>query len=122
MKNTVSWFEIPVDNFNRAVKFYNEVFEIKLVIEDFGESQMGMWPQENVHNSGTLVKHRKYKPSKDGVRLFLNAGENLNIPLSKVEDAGGKIITQKTLIDEENGCFAWFQDTEGNVIGLHSIK
>jgi hypothetical protein len=53
--------------------------------------------------------------------IYLNGGDDLGIPLSKVEAAGGKIIMPKTSIGN-NGFMAHIADTEGNKIALHSMK
>jgi hypothetical protein len=54
--------------------------------------------------------------------VYLNAGEDVNESLERVEPAGGKIVVPKTKITDEYGYFALFQDTEGNLVGLHSMK
>jgi hypothetical protein len=68
-----------------------------------------------------LVQGEGFEPSTKGTIVYINGGEDLNTPLSKVENAGGKIIMPKTSIGG-NGFMAQFLDTEGNRIALHSIK
>ena len=70
---------------------------------------------------GCLMEGQGYEPSPKGSLIYLNGGENLSVPLSKVEAAGGKILLPKTAIGK-NGFMAHFTDTEGNKIGLHSMK
>ncbi len=70
--------------------------------------------------SWVIVKGEGYEPSSDGVIIYLNGGDNLQLILDKVETNHGQIVVPKTLIGEENGYFALFLDTEGNKIGLHS--
>jgi len=53
--------------------------------------------------------------------VYLNGGEDLSVPLARVEAAGGTIIKSKTRIGE-NGFMAIFKDTEGNHVALHSRK
>ena len=53
--------------------------------------------------------------------VYLNGGDDLSIPLSKVEAAGGKIIMPKTAIGP-HGFMAHFTDTEGNKVAFHSMK
>jgi len=69
-----------------------------------------------------LVQHEMYKPSADGAVIYLNGNPDLALPLSKVEGAGGKIVMPKTLITEEIGYMAFFIDTEGNKVAMHSNK
>jgi predicted enzyme related to lactoylglutathione lyase len=71
---------------------------------------------------GAIVYGNGYKPSADGTVVYLNAGEDLNIILNRVVPAGGKAVTPKILITEEIGYSAFFIDTEGNRVGLHSAK
>ena len=56
-----------------------------------------------------------------GALLYLNGGEDLSVPLNRVEGAGGKVLQEKTSIGG-NGFMAIFGDTEGNRIALHSVK
>jgi predicted enzyme related to lactoylglutathione lyase len=120
MKSFIAIFEIPTVEFSRAVKFYQSILDIEIHQIDMQGTQMGLFPSENQMVSGVLVKGEGYKPSGDGVVIYLNGGDNLQIILDKVEINGGTIILPKTLIDEENGHYAMFLDTEGNRIGLHS--
>ena len=61
------------------------------------------------------------KPGTDGVTVYLNGGADLAVPLSRVEQAGGKVAQPKTAIGA-HGFIAYFIDTEGNRIGIHSAK
>ena len=51
--------------------------------------------------------------------IYLNANPDLSDALSRVEQAGGKVTMPKTGIGE-NGFMAFFIDTEGNRMGMHS--
>jgi len=82
--------------------------------------QMGILPYEGQMITGVIIKGDGYRPSADGVTIYLNGGDNLQIILDKVEKNGGKIVVPKTLHADESGYFAMFLDTEGNKIGLHS--
>ena len=70
--------------------------------------------------SGALVQSSMHQPSGDGVKLYLNGNPDLSAVLSKVETAGGKVLMPKTNISDDIGFMAFFTDTEGNTIGLHS--
>lgn len=56
-----------------------------------------------------------------GALIYLNGGDDLSVPLSKIEAAGGKILMPKTPIGP-NGFMAYFTDTEGKKVALHSMK
>jgi len=120
MKSFVSIFEIPATEISRAINFYQIILDIKIEKMDMPEMQMGIFPYEGQIVTGVIIKAEGYKPSADGVTIYLNGGDNLQVILEKVEKNGGKIITPKTLHADESGYFAIFLDSEGNKIGLHS--
>ena len=82
---------------------------------------MSMFPVRGEGIGGAIVKGEGYIPSHEGSVVYLNGGEDLSAVLDKVEGAGGKILRPKTGIGE-NGFIAFFNDTEGNKVGLHSMK
>ena len=121
MANLLGWFEIPVTDIDRAVKFYSEVFSYESMQQmDFGGFKMAFFPGEQGSLGGALCSGEWYKPSHDGVMIYFNANPDLNGPLSNVEKAGGKVIMPKKQISEEYGYMAMFEDSEGNRIALHS--
>jgi len=89
-----------------------------------GPQQMGflLFDQPGGGIGGAIVKGEGYVPSNLGAKVYLNAGTDLNVVLNKVENAGGRIVTPKMQITPELGHFAIFEDTEGNLISLHSAK
>lgn len=119
--NSINWFEISVADINRATKFYEAIFNIKMEMMEMMGMQMSFFPSEpgSGKANGGLCKGDMHKPSADGVKIYLNCDPDLQIVLDRVEQAGGKIIMPKTDIGE-NGFMAFMIDTEGNVIGLHS--
>ncbi len=124
MKNAINWFEIPVNNYERAKKFYATILELEITDYHMPEKNMkyGMFPHdmENKGVGGAIVQMKEMKPSTDGATVYLNGGDDLNVALAKVEAAGGQVFMPKTDIDE-NGFFAQFIDTEGNRVALHSM-
>jgi predicted enzyme related to lactoylglutathione lyase len=77
---------------------------------------------EEMGTGGALQQVDGYEPSAQGTIVYFYMGEDLSEALARVEPAGGKILTPKTLISEEFGYYAHFLDTEGNRVGLHSQK
>lgn len=120
MKSFVSIFEIPATEISRAVDFYQTILDITIEKMDFPGMKMGLFPSEGQMTYGVIVQGEGYKPSVNGVTLYLDGGDDLQIILDKVEEKGGKIVTPKTLHADESGYFAMILDTEGNKIGLHS--
>jgi predicted enzyme related to lactoylglutathione lyase len=121
-ENSLNWFEISVGDINRAKKFYETIFDIKMDTAEMMGMQMAFFPYEPSSGkaSGGLVQGQYHKPSVDGVKIYLNGNPDLAVALSKIEKAGGKITMPKTNIGEEMGFMAFFQDTEGNIVALHS--
>lgn len=120
MKSSISIFEIPATEISRAVDFYQAILDIKIEKIDVQEMQMGIFPNEGQLVTGVILKAEGYKPSADGVTIYLNGGDNLQVILDKVEKNGGKILIPKTPHADEVGYFAIILDSEGNKIGLHS--
>ncbi len=124
-RNVVGWFEIPVTDIDRAIKFYETVLSTKIQKQNLGDLIMGWFPFADVPgSSGSLVYHKDfYKPSTDGVLIYFTAQSgDLSTELSKVESAGGKVLMEKKLISEDIGYMGLFTDTEGNRIAIHSRK
>ena len=123
MANMINWFEIPVMEFDRAQKFYENILGGKIQKQEFGNYLMGFLPVQSTGDlTGAIVCGEGYVPTEKGVLIYLNGGDDLNIVLSRVEKAGGKVVVPKTLINQDIGYFATFLDTEGNKIALHSSK
>jgi predicted enzyme related to lactoylglutathione lyase len=120
MKSYISMFEIPATDISRAVNFYQAILDIKIEKMDVQGMQMGILPYEGQMVTGVIIKAGGYKPSADGVTMYLNAGDNLQGVLDKVEKNGGKIIAPKTAHADGSGYFAIFLDSEGNKMAFNS--
>lgn len=124
-KDAISWFEIPTTDINRAQKFYETIFDMKMDALDFEGSKMRMFPLNDPMSGvgGALVQTDGFhNPSeKDGPLIYLNGNPDLQKVLDKVESAGGKIQMPKTEISPDYGFMGVFIDTEGNRIGLHNV-
>jgi len=124
-ENSLNWFEISVADMNRAKKFYETIFGIKMDQREMMGMQMTFFPaSQNMDGkvSGALVKGPMHKPSADGAKIYLNGNPDLANALSKIEAAGGKVTMPKTKISDDIGFMAFFMDTEGNIVALHSNK
>lgn len=117
--NALNWFEIPVTDVARAKHFYEKAFDIEMQQMDMMGMQMVMFPSEGPKSGGALVKSPNHKPTTEGSIIYLNGNPNLQFVLDRIESAGGKITMPKTSIGE-NGNMAFFLDTEGNLVGVHS--
>jgi predicted enzyme related to lactoylglutathione lyase len=122
--NILNWFEISVSDIARATKFYETIFSIKMEQMEMMGMKMAMFPAENMNGkvSGGLVQGPMHKPSADGAKIYFNGNPDLADALSRIEAAGGKVTMPKTKIGDDIGYMAFFIDTEGNGVALHSGK
>lgn len=120
--NMVDWFDIPVTDLERATKFYEKVFDVKLSSEEMSGMKMAMFPfdQGAPGAAGTLIKGRSYEPSRAGTIAYFSVGD-IDETLRKVNANGGKTLMPKTSIGRY-GFIAQYEDTEGNRLALHSLK
>ena len=122
--NAVGWFDIYVNELDRAVAFYETVLGSKLapIGDPTGESQMMSFPAEmSAYGAGgTLTKSAHASPGIGGTIVYFSA-EDCLVEEARVAGAGGKVVRSKFPIGE----FGWVtlcQDTEGNMFGISSLK
>lgn len=122
MKHAINWFEIPVTDIERATEFYSTIFDVEMsIFEPMPGFKMAQFPTEPGTIGGALLQGEGHIPNKgSGVFVYLNGGDDLQPIADRVEGAGGELNLPKTDIGE-NGFMAFFIDTEGNKIGLHSM-
>ena len=119
--NSLNWFEIPATDISRAKKFYESIFEISMYEIEMDGIKMAMFPAEPKSGkaNGGIAQSDMHKPNAEGAIIYLNANPDLTSVASRIEKAGGKLVLPKTSLGP-NGFMAFFMDTEGNKIGLHS--
>ncbi|CAN5476568.1 VOC family protein [soil metagenome] len=122
--NILNWFEISVSDIARAKKFYGEIFSIEMQETEMMGMKMAFFPAGDMNGkvSGGLVQGPYHKPSADGAKIYFNANLDMDAIIAKIEPAGGKITMPKTDIGEGIGFMAFFTDSEGNGVALHSSK
>ncbi|MFN8439740.1 MAG: VOC family protein [Caldilineaceae bacterium] len=119
MSNACNWFEIPVVDFDRSVRFYSTILDTELHTEIFYGAANAFLPFAEGSVGGTLSQDPKRQPAKIGTIIYLNANGKLDEILSRIEPAGGTVVLPKTSIGPA-GFIATFVDSEGNLVGLHS--
>ncbi len=124
-RNALNWFEIPVNDFDRAKAFYNHIFNVEMPENQMGPNRMGffLYDSGNGGIGGAIVQGPDYIPSQRGALVYLNAGPDLQEVLDRVESGGGRIEIEKTPVaaGEELGYFAIIHDVAGNRLALHSM-
>jgi predicted enzyme related to lactoylglutathione lyase len=118
--NAVNWFEIPVDDLERAKEFYESVLGVELALNEMGPAKMAWFPmhQGAPGSTGALVKSEGYTPSHAGTVVYLHV-DDVEAALAQVDASGGKTLVPKTGIGEY-GFIGQFEDSEGNRVALHS--
>ncbi|HEY3420664.1 MAG TPA: VOC family protein [Methanomassiliicoccales archaeon] len=118
----VTHFEVPADDMDRAKKFYTEVFGWQMFPPD---------PVIHYQSVGTTSVNEKFMPKEPGA---INGGivpregpnmhpivtlevDDIDAALESVKKHGGK-ITMKKMAAGTMGFFAYFEDSEGNIMGL----
>lgn len=122
MSNPVNWFEIAVNDLERAKSFYGEVFKRDFQLIEMPDSKMYMFAGDpnNKGALGALVKSEQSTPSSNGTIVYFEC-EDVADEASRVEQAGGKLLFPKTSIGQF-GFISQCIDSEGNRIGFHSHK
>ncbi|MBW9262187.1 MAG: VOC family protein [Candidatus Thiodiazotropha sp. (ex. Lucinisca nassula)] len=121
--NPVAWFEIYVDDMQRACVFYQSVLNVTLQkLEDPTGSGIEMWSfpsdVERYGAPGALVKMEGFSAGGNSTLVYFGC-EDCAIEESRVEEAGGQIHQAKMEIGEY-GAVSIVIDTEVNMFGLHS--
>ena len=119
--NAINWFEISVTDISRAKKFYESIFEIQMEEMEMPGMKYAMFPFDPMKGkvAGGLAQSPMHTPGTTGSIIYLNANPDLQKVLDRIEKAGGTITMPKTSIGQ-NGFMAFFMDSEGNAMALHS--
>jgi predicted enzyme related to lactoylglutathione lyase len=120
--NPVPWFEIYVADMARARAFYEAVFNV--VLEQLPVEDMEYWsfPMEEGRYGagGALAKMDGATPGPGGTMVYFGC-EDCAVEEARVEAAGGKVVRPKMSIGPSYGFISLLTDSEGNMIGLHSM-
>jgi hypothetical protein len=120
--NIVGWFEIYVADMPRAKKFYESVFNTQFEKMESEEMEYWLFPYQcgSEGAGGALVKMDCVPPGPGGTMVYLMC-EDCAVEEARIVPNGGEILRPKFSIGE-NGFITIAKDSEGNVIGLHSMK
>jgi predicted enzyme related to lactoylglutathione lyase len=133
----ICWFEIPAFNFRRAVDFYKTVFEMTIEETAFNDIPHGIITSLNKNDqiNGAIMETKENESPGTGSVLFFNVTGRMDEVIEKIQENGGVILKEKTLIknkekdgksvipktliDGKEGYFCYFLDTEGNKMALY---
>lgn len=127
--HVVGWFEIYVEDMDRAKKFYEEVLQIKMDKLETPDSSMQMVSfspagcddgEEKYGCPGALVKMDGVEPGGGGTMVYFHS-EDCALEESRVVAAGGHVHVPKSSIGD-HGYMSLIVDSEKNMVGIHSMK
>lgn len=134
----ICWFEIPAYNFRRAVDFYISVLELSIEETEFNDIPHGIIKSLNKNDqiNGAIMETKNNESPSNGTALFFNVTGKMDETIEKIQEYGGVIVKEKTLIknkeqdgksvipktliDGKEGYFCYFLDSEGNKMGLYA--
>ena len=122
-ENPIRWFEIYVQDMQRAKAFYQAVFAYQFTsLEDPDDGEMWAFPESisSYGAGGALIKMPGVQSGGGGTLIYFGT-DDCSIQEGRVEKAGGRVVKPKMSIGP-HGFISLVEDTEGNVIGLHSMK
>jgi predicted enzyme related to lactoylglutathione lyase len=119
MNKVFSWIEIPVQDIERAARFYGQLLEREVTITDDPPRRMAILYFEPNEVGGSLLQSPNLPPGNQGIHIYLKAGRgsDLEAMIERVRSLGAEIILPATPMGND-GRFASFKDTEGNILSL----
>jgi uncharacterized protein len=119
--NPIVWFEIPVSDMQRAIKFYEAAFDVRLEPMEVNGMHLAFFKMEReVYGSGgALIHSPPIEPSHQGTTVYFRVA-SIDPALEKIVKAGGKTLIGRRSIGQY-GFIAQFEDTEGNRVALHEM-
>ena len=122
--NTVSWFEIYVDDLDKCTAFYEQVFGVELTPNEMnlGGLEMRMFPgdEQAYGATGAICRMEGVKAGGNSTMVYF-ACQDCAVEESRIAGAGGQVIQSKFQIGR-HGFITVAQDPDGNTIGLHSMQ
>ena len=120
--NPVGWFEIYVQDMNRARTFYETVLQLKLEKLPGTDLEMIAFPMNGnaPGAAGALVRMPGVSSGGNSTLVYF-VSDDCAVPAARVAASGGKVFKDKFSIGQY-GFIALALDTEGNMFGIHSMK
>jgi predicted enzyme related to lactoylglutathione lyase len=119
VNDPVTWIEIPVNDFDRGVRFYEEVFQVSLQKMDLGDLNMATFPDRKA----ALCCHPQfYHPGQQGAIVYFAPTNDVPAMQERVVASGGEVLIPWRMISPEQGSMALFKDSEGNRIGVRNMR
>lgn len=121
-RHAISWFEIPVQDMDRAQPFYEAVIGQALRREPMGPQTLAVFPYEEGGTGGALLAAAQgARPSLEGTLVYLAVTPTLDAAVARAVAAGGRIVTPRVDLPDGMGSFVHIADPQGNRVGLHAL-
>jgi predicted enzyme related to lactoylglutathione lyase len=120
MANTIVWADIPVNDMDRARKFYAAVLQADIEMMP-GMDSVALLPGDPMSGdvSGDLVKRDDFAPVAGGVTIYFDSKGDPEGMIERAVAAGGKVLMPVASMGDMVGFIGFFEDSEGNRIGVH---
>lgn len=118
MSNIINWFEIPVQDLQRATAFYEHCINAQFRQEHVAGMSMAVFNYQEPAIGGALVKSDMIQPSSSGTVVYLYTAD-IAASLAKVAEKGGTCSFGPEILPNDIGTIALIIDSEGNKVGLH---
>lgn len=115
-ENFTIWFELPVTDMQKAIAFYNAVFQTELVQEDMGPNPIAMFPTKDMKGRGGHLYPGKPPAKGTGATVHLACPDTLEATMERWVKAGGEVVTDPIAIPA--GRFVYCLDLDGNSVSL----
>jgi len=120
-RDSLTWFEIPVRDLDRAQTFYETLLDRPLRREAMGPHTMAVFPSAEGRVGGALLAGSEAAvPAATGTIVYLDVGPSLDATLARAAQLGAVLACPKVVLPRDLGVFAHVIDSEGNRVGLHA--
>ncbi len=118
--NNAVWFELPVSDLNRAIRYYEDAFAAELKIDERFPG-IAIFPRSNSDSvTGARAESGNGAPSTDGTVVYLNCDGDLDGVLKRALANGATLLKEVAQLPGGMGYIAQIRDPDGNRVGLHS--
>lgn len=121
-QSALSWFEIPVQDLDRAERFYGALLQAPLRRQVMGPCTLAVLPYARPGTGGALFLGPSLRPADGGSLVYLSVGPDLDSATARALAAGAQLLQARVDLPEGMGSFVHVRDSEGNRVGLHALR
>lgn len=119
-RDSITWFEIPARDIDRATHFYEALLGKALRRESMLGSELAVFPAADGGIAGCLQAGGDVPEPGSSTVVYLDVAPELDAALARAARAGGRVVKPRTALPPGMGFFAHIEDSEGNRVGLHA--